>query len=65
MVIASDREEKMPATQQWSTWESVRTQLAACTMILSALGGNVDSLFSVKVFLNDDENKIQIFSCRF
>lgn len=26
---------------------------------------DVDLLFSVKIFLNDNENKIQIFACRF
>jgi hypothetical protein len=39
-------------------------QLAARTMIFLA-AGQCRFAFSVKVFLSDDENKIQIFSCRF
>jgi len=50
MVIASDWREKMPATQQRSTWESVRAQLRGVQMILSALGGMSIAFFSQGFF---------------
>jgi len=54
MVIASNWGEKMPATQQRSTWESVRTQLRDVQMILSE-PGECRFGFSVKVFLSDEQ----------
>jgi len=65
VIIASDWEKKCCDAKKRSTWESVRSQLLAKAVMLLGARANVDLLFPVKIFLNDDENKIHIFACRF